>query len=150
MQVIASLLVIEGLLALLLCQVVGELAVRTFDLQIPGPVLGMLLLFVVLLVRKPKPDAPVLSSGDRLLDLLPLLFVPAGVGVMTQVELLRREWLPIGASFFLSWAVALLVTAATAALVHRKVSDPTADETRVLVTDAEQMEGLEHDEEGDR
>ena len=57
---------IEGLLVLLVCQIVGELAVRTLHLAVPGPVLGMLLLLAVLVVRRPRQDAPVLRAGDRL------------------------------------------------------------------------------------
>lgn len=134
---------IEGLLVLLVCQIVGELAVRTLHLAVPGPVLGMLLLLAVLVVRRPRQDAPVLRAGDRVLEILPLLFVPAGVGVMTQVALLRAQWLPIGAGLVVSWVVALLATAGAAALVHRGGPAPTDDQARALVADADRIEGLE-------
>ena len=38
------------------CQLVGELFVTAFDLPIPGPVVGMALLFVGLLIHGSIPD----------------------------------------------------------------------------------------------
>ena len=34
--------VLKGVLALLACQLVGEVVVRLFALEVPGPVVGML------------------------------------------------------------------------------------------------------------
>ena len=49
--------VLGGLLLVLACQLVGEFVVRSFGLPIPGPVLGMVLFLVWLLVRRPAEDA---------------------------------------------------------------------------------------------
>ena len=50
---------ITGLTWLLGCQLLGELVVRLADLPIPGPVVGMLILFVLLQVRRCGDDATV-------------------------------------------------------------------------------------------
>ena len=78
---------IEGLLILLLCQLAGTLVADTLHLPIPGAVLGMLLLLGLLAWRRPAEDAPVMTASHHLLQHLPLLFVPAGVGVVAVLGL---------------------------------------------------------------
>ena len=46
---------LAAIAALLVCQLIGEAAVRAVDLPFPGPVVGMILLFVLMLARAPLP-----------------------------------------------------------------------------------------------
>lgn len=99
---------LNGITALLLFQLVGEVGVHTLSLPIPGPVLGMFLLFVFLLTRGS------LSSGldaaaSGLLRHLALLFVPAGVGV--HLETLSGEWMSIVIALVLSTFLTMAATA---------------------------------------
>src|SRR3989442_724664 len=68
--------VVAGFLWLLLFQLVGEVTVRWLTLPLPGPVLGMLALFAVLVIRGVAPDH-VRAAGSALLQYLMLLLVPA-------------------------------------------------------------------------
>ncbi len=52
---------ITGLTWLLACQLAGELVVRLLDVPVPGPVVGMLILFVLLRVRDSGDDATVVQ-----------------------------------------------------------------------------------------
>src|SRR6185369_5596889 len=73
------------------CQLLGEFIVRAFALPLPGPVLGMFLLFVALVLRggaggkgaggKDAGAVPkqIGAAADGLLGHLSLLFVPASV-----------------------------------------------------------------------
>ena len=83
---------IGSITALLLCQLVGELLARGLHLPVPGPVIGMILLFVALLMRHGGEDAPapLALTADTLLANLGLLFVPAGVGVVIYGPLLEH------------------------------------------------------------
>ena len=63
-------------------------------LPIPGSVAGMLLLAAALQLRW-VPEAWTEPAAGLLLRHMGLLFVPPGVGLMLQYDLLRREWLPI-------------------------------------------------------
>ncbi len=102
---------ILGLLTLLSYQLVGEIVVRAANLPVPGPVLGMLLLFVTLMWRGgASKGLGEVSSG--LLAHLSLLFVPAGVGVVRYLPLLRAEGLTLGAVLVLSTLLTLAVTGA--------------------------------------
>ena len=77
-----------GFAILLVCQLAGEVVSRGFGLPVPGPVLGLVLLMMGLLVwGRGRDDAAIASSAvarvsDGLLAHLALLFVPAGVGVV--------------------------------------------------------------------
>jgi holin-like protein len=96
--------------ALLLFQCLGEGISFGLDLPVPGPVVGMILLFVFLLLR-PKTIAVVEPSADLLLKHLSLLFVPAGVGVMAFGQQVHGEWLAIIVALFVSTLLAIAVTA---------------------------------------
>jgi holin-like protein len=113
---------IGALTGLLLCQLIGELASRALGLPVPGPVLGMVLLFVVLLLRHgedgPAPDSMNAVAGT-LLNHLGLLFVPAGVGVVLYLPLLARDWAPISLAIVVGTLVGVAVTGTLAALLLR-------------------------------
>ena len=110
---------IRDLLVILGCQVTGEIAQRASSVAIPGPVLGLLLLLMVLVMRRGPWDS-LQSNARGLLRHLPLLFVPAGAGVAAHLPLIRTEWLPITASVVGSSVIAILVTAFTMRAVERR------------------------------
>jgi len=103
---------LPGLTWLLVFQCLGEVLVRVTGLPVPGPVVGMLLLFVALRVRRAAPQ-PLTLAADGLLKHLSLLFVPAGVGVMLHVGRLVDEWVPILVALVVSTALAIAATALT-------------------------------------
>lgn len=111
---------------LLLCQLAGELAARLLHLPVPGPVLGMLLLFAGLLLRGGVPAA-VQETAGGLLRHLSLLFVPAGVGVMVHVTRLETEALPIIVALFGSTLFGIAVTAKLMAFLLSR-TDPRLEE----------------------
>ena len=100
---------INALTLLFLCQLAGEVLVRTLGITFPGPVLGMGLIFAILLVA--GHSWPALDAvADTLLRNLSLLFVPAAVGVVQQAGLIAQNWLAIAAAIVLSTAATLIVT----------------------------------------
>ena len=100
---------LTGLAWLLICQSAGELLTRWWQLPLPGPVVGMLLLLVAL--RWPLVRAPVGAVADALLAHLSLLFVPVGVGVMTHMALLTQYGLRLLVAILVSTWIGLAVTA---------------------------------------
>jgi len=101
---------INTLTLLLLYQLVGELLVRALGLPIPGPVIGMALLFLTLLIRGRVGDE--LKSGTgSLLQHLSLLFVPAASGIMLHLHRVVDEWLPITVALIVSTFAGMAVTA---------------------------------------
>lgn len=100
---------IQALTALLAFQLVGELLVRLSGIPVPGPVLGMVLLFAFFINRgHVAPEVKNVSSA--ILQHLSLLFVPAGVGLMLHAARIEAEWFVIGAALVGSTVATLVVT----------------------------------------
>ena len=99
---------------LLLYQLTGEILAHVLDLPVPGPVIGMALLFITLVIRgygaRPIPRA-LQQTANTLLQHLSLLFVPAGTGVMLYLQLIMDEWLPISIALVISTLGGMTVTA---------------------------------------
>lgn len=109
---------LAALTQLLLFQLAGEVIARGLALPIPGPVLGMLLLFVALVLRG-GPGRNLQSTGQTLLQHLSLLFVPAGTGIMVHLHRVADEWLPLALSLLVSTTATLIVTALVMKLCQR-------------------------------
>ena len=109
---------IHALTILLFYQLVGEILVRYFALSIPGPVLGMVLLFVTLLVRN-KVDPALEKTAAGLLGHLSLLFIPAGVGIMVHFDRIADEWIAIGVALISSTIITLIGSAGIMIIANR-------------------------------
>lgn len=121
---------IASLALILLAQLAGEAAARGLGLPIPGPVIGMGLMFVFLFLRDaegsplrrllpaPLVDGTLEANAKGLLANLSLMFVPAGVGVVGRLDLLKTQGAKLAVILLVSTAVSLLTTV----LVFRAVS----------------------------
>ena len=103
---------------LLVFQLLGEGCAYLFSLPIPGPVIGMLLLLLFLILKRGATTA-LTPVSMALLRHLSLLFVPAGVGIMVHARLLLAEWLPISVALVGSTLVSLVVTAVVVRWLQR-------------------------------
>lgn len=105
------------------CQLAGELLVTASGLPLPGPVVGMVLLFLFLVVRgrlvSPGVPAQLAAVGDGLLSHLSLLFVPAGVGVMAHFALLEADWIALSTAIIGSSVLTIIVTAYTLLAIRK-------------------------------
>jgi holin-like protein len=126
-----------ALATLLLCQLAGEALARGLGVPVPGPVLGATLLLALLFLReKAKPvlpreinDGSLDNAANLLLANLSLLFVPAGVGVIQNLQVLRTHGLALALALVISTILGLLITAfvfrLVASLTH---ADPQTGE----------------------
>jgi putative effector of murein hydrolase LrgA (UPF0299 family) len=101
---------LKGIIILLLFQFLGECIARFFMLLVPGPVIGMVLLLVFLLLRKGS-----FTSLDNAVALhlryLPLLFIPAAMGIITQIDIITKEFWAIAIALFIGTLIALVFAA---------------------------------------
>lgn len=114
-----------GSLAVILgCQLLGEVVARGLGLPVPGPVLGMAAMLAVLWLRDrfapPMLDG-VEPAGRFLLAHLSLLFVPAGVGVVGNLEVLSAHAVTLAVALVVSTVLTLLVSVAVFRAVARMV-----------------------------
>lgn len=100
---------LQGLTILLTLQSLGEALSRLLHLPYPGPVIGMVLLLIAL--RWPAVQVRVRSVADFLLAHLSLLFVPVGVGVITQLDVLARYGLRLAVVLVLSTWIGMAISA---------------------------------------
>ncbi|UXY16251.1 CidA/LrgA family protein [Chitiniphilus purpureus] len=100
----------------------GEAVGRLLGLPVPGAVLGMLLLTAWLMGRRQVP-ARLARVSAGLLRYLPLLFVPAGVGLMALGPTLAREGIAMLLVLLLSSAITLAATALTLQWLLRRRHD---------------------------
>ncbi|MDO9710611.1 CidA/LrgA family protein [Paracraurococcus lichenis] len=112
---------IAALTTLLTCQLAGEVLVRALHLPVPGPVLGMVLLFAALVLRGREAPAALGATADALLGNLGLLFVPAGVGVVLYLPLLARDWAPISLAVLAGTLLAIAATGRLAQALLRRL-----------------------------
>jgi holin-like protein len=88
---------------------VGEIASRSGLLPLPAPVTGLILLYTEMAARGELPE-DLGALADRLLQFLGMFFVPAGVGVIAHLGLLKAEAVPILAAVIGGTAITLFVT----------------------------------------
>jgi holin-like protein len=107
----------KALLTLIGCQLAGELLRSALALPVPGPVIGMFMLTATLAFRSRYSKTNESGFGrtlertaETLIVSMGLMFVPAGVGIISEAGLLRQEWLPIVAALFGSTILGLVVT----------------------------------------
>ena len=118
---------IAAFVVLLVFQLLGEILAQVSHLPIPGPVIGMMLLFLALQWRGALPKS-LQTTAQTLLSHLSLLFVPAGVGIIQYGSLLAEEWLALTVAIILSTLLTIAITALVMrALIHRNVADRTDD-----------------------
>jgi len=113
---------LAGITTLLLFQCAGEVLVRALKLPFPGPVLGMLLLLVALLVRGRTLPPALHEAGHGILRHLSLLFLPAGVGVMLYYRSLTASPVPMLIVLVVSTMATIAVTALVIQWLSRRAA----------------------------
>lgn len=120
---------IGAIAVLLLMQLVGTLLTQFAHIPLPGPVVGMLLLFAYLLWRRAVPKA-LAQTAHPILENLSLLFVPAGVGIIAHWRAAADQAGAIALVLVGAATITLLVTAYTLHWLLRRhaTAEPEATE----------------------
>ncbi|MCC5909443.1 MAG: CidA/LrgA family protein [Clostridiaceae bacterium] len=114
-------LILRQFLIVLAVCLSGEFLNRLLNISIPGNVLGMILLLTLLLTGVIK-----LEMIDKvtkfLLDHLAFFFIPAGVGILNNVDAIRGQWIPIVTVIIISTILVIVTTGITIQLLKKKES----------------------------
>ncbi len=102
--------ILKSWLILFGCLAAGESLHLIARIHVSGAVIGMAILVAGLIIAG-GPSAPFEQTASTLLRHLPLLFVPAGVGVIQHVTMIRSQILPIAIALPLSTAFAMAISA---------------------------------------
>lgn len=81
-----------GIILLVTC--IGEALRCYIPLPIPASIYGLCLMLVLLMTKMIKIEQ-VKEAGDFLIEIMPLMFIPAAVGLITSWALLKSIWIPV-------------------------------------------------------
>jgi putative effector of murein hydrolase LrgA (UPF0299 family) len=99
-------MLLRGLTWLVLFQLVGTALNHLFLSMLPGPIIGLVLLMIYLMVRG-EVSEPIALAASSLLRYLPLLLVPPAVGVMVYAKQIADDFWAIVGSLVLSVMISL-------------------------------------------
>ena len=102
---------LKGLFVLLLFQGIGEAVSHYSGLPIPGPVIGMILLFVYLQLSSRELSIGLGDAAHFMIRWLSLMFVPACVGFFFLTNIPTDQWLAVIGVIVLSTLVTMVITA---------------------------------------
>ena len=109
---------LKSIFIIFLFQLIGETIQKYFDLTVPGPVLGLILLLLTLIVLKgtksiyiKNTKEEISSTSNYITSYLSLLFVPIGVGVVMHLSYLEKNYIPVLAVIFISTTLTIGFTA---------------------------------------
>ena len=91
---------------------VGEVLNAVIPLPIPASIYGLVIMFACLAGGVFKPEA-VQETGAFLIDIMPVMFIPATVGLMAQWDVIRPLLLPYAVITLVSTVIVLVVAGRT-------------------------------------
>jgi len=100
----------------------SEVIVNVFKIPFPGSVLGMLVLFACLKLKWIKLSS-IKESGEMLLNHLPIMFVPLGVGIYQYADHIKNEAVALIAIIMVTTVIVMSVTGLAVQRIKRKSGD---------------------------
>lgn len=106
-----------------LVSLAGELLHEWIPLPVPGSIYGLVLMFVGL-ISGVIPYEAVKETGYFLVEIMAVMFVPAGVGLITSFSVLKPLLLPFLVIIVVSsFAVMLVSGKVTQSILNRKMGE---------------------------
>lgn len=94
---------------ILLVSFVGEVLEKWIPLPIPASIYGIILLFLCLKLRI-IPHESVHETGKFLIEIMPLMFIPAAVGLLETWDVIAPAWLEYVAVTVLSTWIVMIIS----------------------------------------
>lgn len=88
---------------------IGEVLHALIPLPVPASIYGLILMFLALMTGV-VPHGAVKETGHFLIDIMPIMFIPAGVGLMSSFDVLKTVLLPYAVITVISTFVVMLVS----------------------------------------
>lgn len=110
---------IKQFLIILLISALGEGLYVLLPLPIPASVYGLVLMLAALISKVLKVEQ-VKETADFLIEIMPVMFIPAGVGLLTAWGDLKPIWIPISVIIVATTVFVMVVTGwVTQAVIRR-------------------------------
>jgi len=109
---------LKSIFIIFLFQLIGESTQKYFELTVPGPVIGLILLLISFILLKNnknlfvnKVKNEISSTAIHISNYLSLLFVPIGVGVVMHLSYLEKNYIEVLGVIFFSTILTIGFTA---------------------------------------
>ena len=110
---------------------VGEILHAVLPLPIPASIYGLVLMLALLMTGALKLDT-VEDAGKFMIEIMPVMFIPAGVGLLNAWGVLKPVWIPISVITVVTTVLVMAVTAkVTQTVIHnsKKKKEKAEQET---------------------
>ena len=110
---------IKQFMIILAISFIGELLKYLLPLPVPASIYGMVLMFLALLTGVLKLEQ-VRETGKFLIEIMPLMFIPAGVGLMSSWGTLKPLLFPVAVITVAKIVTVLVASGHTAQFILKK------------------------------
>lgn len=122
---------LRQLLLILVISFAGEALKHFLPFPIPASIYGMTILFVGLLTGWIRLEA-VKETGKFLIEIMPVMFIPAGVGLMASWETLKPALVPVSVITAVVLAAVMAVTGKTSQRLIQKERRKSKEDERII------------------
>ena len=110
---------IKQFILILAISFAGELLKYLLPLPVPASIYGMVLMFLALLTGVIKLEH-VRETGKFLIEIMPLMFIPAGVGLMSSWSTLKPLLLPVAVITVVTIVTVMVASGHTAQFILKR------------------------------
>lgn len=110
---------IKQFILILAISFAGELMKYLLPLPVPASIYGMVLMFLALLTGVIKLEH-VRETGKFLIEIMPLMFIPAGVGLMSSWSTLKPLLLPVAVITVVTIITVMVASGHTAQFILKR------------------------------
>ena len=110
---------IKQFILILAISFAGELLKYLLPLPVPASIYGMVLMFLALLTGVIKLEQ-VRETGKFLIEIMPLMFIPAGVGLMSSWSTLKPLLLPVAVITVVTIITVMVASGHTAQFILKR------------------------------
>lgn len=121
---------IKQFLIIVIISFVGEVCNKWIPLPIPASIYGLVILFVALMTGAIKLEQ-VKETGKFLIEIMPLMFIPAAVGLLDSWKVLKPIWIPVVVITLVTTVLVMVVTGRVTQFVIRQNKKDKKNEVTV-------------------
>lgn len=101
--------ILRQFMIILLISFLGEVLKAVLPLPVPASVWGLILMLAALRTGMIK-LSQVSDAAVFLIEIMPVMFIPAGVGLLNAWGVLQPVWIPVGVITVLTTVIVMAVT----------------------------------------
>ena len=132
---------VKQLLIILSISFIAEIMEYFIPLPVAASIYGLILMLIGL-VTGLIPLKEVEDAADFLVEIMPIMFIPATVGIMTSIEALKQMLVPLCVISIVSTVLVFGVTGRVTQGIIRKSGKFTAQKVQDMETSEESVNGV--------